>query len=144
MLSAQCTDERVNRVTPVLFDRWPEPADLAVALADEVEDVIRPLGMFRQKTAALKRSAQAIVDRHYGRVPAELDVLVALPGVGRKTAKVVLGEGFGISAGITVDTHVRRLARRLGLTTLEDPEKIAAELEGLIPQGRSGSGSPPG
>ncbi len=134
VLSAQCTDERVNRVTPVLFDRWPEPADLAVALADEVEDVIRPLGMFRQKTAALKRSAQAIVDRHYGRVPAELDVLVALPGVGRKTAKVVLGEGFGISAGITVDTHVRRLARRLGLTTLEDPEKIAAELEGLIPR----------
>ena len=129
VLSAQCTDARVNQVTPVLFDRWPGPAELAAAPAEDVEDVIRPLGMFRQKTSALQKVAQAIIDRHNGEVPAEIDALVALPGVGRKTAKVVLGEGFGIPAGVTVDTHVRRLARRLGLTDLEDPEKIAAELE---------------
>ncbi len=133
VLSAQCTDARVNQVTPVLFDRWSGPADLAAAPVEEVEAVIRPLGMFRQKTSALKTAALAIVDRHGGEVPADIDALVALPGVGRKTAKVVLGEGFGIPAGVTVDTHVRRLARRLGLTDLEDPEKIAAELEALIP-----------
>jgi len=134
VLSAQCTDARVNQVTPVLFDRWPGPAELAAAPAEEVEAVIRPLGMFRQKTSALKKAAQAIIDRHNGEVPAEIDALVALPGVGRKTAKVVLGEGLGIPAGVTVDTHVRRLARRLGLTDLEDPEKIAAELERLLPR----------
>jgi len=133
VLSAQCTDARVNQVTPVLFDRWPGPADLAAAPADEVEGVIRPLGMFRQKSAALKRAAQAVIDRHTGKVPTDIDALVALPGVGRKTAKVVLGEGLGIPAGVTVDTHVRRLARRLGLTDLEDPEQIASELEELIP-----------
>lgn len=134
VLSAQCTDARVNQVTPVLFDRWPGPAELAAASAEDVEAVIRPLGMFRQKTSALKNAAQEIIDRHNGEVPAEIDALVALPGVGRKTAKVVLGEGFGIPAGVTVDTHVRRLARRLGLTDLEDPEKIAAELERLLPR----------
>jgi endonuclease-3 len=134
VLSAQCTDARVNQVTPVLFDRWPGPSELAAAPAEDVEAVIRPLGMFRQKTSALKKAAQAIIDRHDGEVPAEIDALMALPGVGRKTAKVVLGEGFGIPAGVTVDTHVRRLARRLGLTDLEDPEKIAAELERLLPR----------
>jgi endonuclease-3 len=133
VLSAQCTDVRVNQVTPALFDRWPGPAELAAAPLDEVEAVIRPLGMFRQKSAALKKTAQAIIDRYNGEVPSEIDALVALPGVGRKTAKVVLGEGFGIPAGVTVDTHVRRVARRLGLTDLEDPEKIAAEIEELIP-----------
>lgn len=134
VLSAQCTDARVNQVTPVLFDRWPGPAELAAASAEDVEDVIRPLGMFRQKTSALKNAAQEIIDRHNGEVPAEIDALVALPGVGRKTAKVVLGEGFGIPAGVTVDTHVRRLARRLGLTDFQDPEKNAAELERLLPR----------
>jgi len=134
VLSAQCTDARVNQVTPVLFDRWPGPVDLAAAPPEDVENVIRPLGMFRQKTSALKTAAQAIIDRHSGNVPADIDALVALPGVGRKTAKVVLGEGFGIPAGVTVDTHVRRLARRLGLTDLDAPEKIAAELEELVPQ----------
>ena len=134
VLSAQCTDARVNQVTPVLFDRWPGPAELAAAPAEDVEAVIRPLGMFRQKTSALKKAAQTIIERHNGEVPAEIDALVALPGVGRKTAKVVLGEGFGIPAGVTVDTHVRRLARRLGLTDFQDPEKIAAELERLLPR----------
>lgn len=134
VLSAQCTDARVNQVTPVIFERWPGPADLAAASQGELESVIRSTGMFRQKASALRGSARAIVERFGSEVPAEIDALVSLPGVGRKTAKVVLGEGFGIAAGVTVDTHVRRLARRLGLTELEDAEKIAVELEGLIPR----------
>jgi endonuclease-3 len=90
--------------------------------------------MFRQKASSLRAAAGSVVAEHGGDVPEDLEALVALPGVGRKTAKVVLGEGFGIAAGVTVDTHVRRLARRLGLTRLEDPEKIAAELEALLPR----------
>ena len=131
VLSAQCTDVRVNKVTPSLFERWPRPEDLASATQEDVEMMIRPTGMFRQKASSLRAAAEILVSEHDGEVPGELEALVALPGVGRKTAKVVLGEGFGITAGVTVDTHVRRLARRLGLTRLEDPEKIAAELECL-------------
>jgi endonuclease-3 len=134
VLSAQCTDVRVNTVTPELFARWPRPEDLASASQEEVEEIIRSTGMFRQKASSLRAAAGIVVSEHGGGVPEDLDALVALPGVGRKTAKVVLGEGFGIAAGVTVDTHVRRLARRLGLTRLEDPEKIAAELEALLPQ----------
>jgi endonuclease-3 len=134
VLSAQCTDVRVNKVTPVLFARWPRPEDLASASQEEVETIIRSTGMFRQKAASLRAAANIVVSEHGGVVPEDLDALVALPGVGRKTAKVVLGEGFGIAAGVTVDTHVRRLARRLGLTRLEDPEKIAAEIESLLPR----------
>jgi endonuclease-3 len=134
VLSAQCTDVRVNKVTPVLFARWPRPEDLASASQEEVETIIRSTGMFRQKAASLRAAANIVVSEHGGVVPEDLDALVALPGVGRKTAKVVLGEGFGIAAGVTVDTHVRRLARRLGLTRLEDPEKIAAELASLLPR----------
>jgi endonuclease-3 len=134
VLSAQCTDVRVNKVTPDLFARWPRPEDLALAAQEEVESVIRSTGMFRQKAASLRTAAGIVASDHGGDVPKNLDDLVALPGVGRKTAKVVLGEAFGIAAGVTVDTHVRRLARRLGLTRLEDPEKIAAELESLLPQ----------
>ena len=134
VLSAQCTDVRVNKVTPELFVRWPRPEDLASASQDEVETIIRSTGMFRQKAASLRAAAGIVVSEHGGVVPEDFDALVALPGVGRKTAKVVLGEGFGIAAGVTVDTHVRRLARRLGLTRLGDPEKIAAELETLLPR----------
>jgi endonuclease-3 len=134
VLSAQCTDARVNQVTPGLFARWAGPSDLAAAPQGEVEEVIRSTGMFRQKAASLRAAAGIIATEHKGEVPGDLDALVALPGVGRKTAKVVLGEGFGIAAGVTVDTHVRRLARRLGLTRLEDPEKIAAEIEALLPK----------
>jgi len=134
VLSAQSTDVRVNAVTPELFARWPRPADLAAASQEEVEAVIRSAGMFRNKARLLRATARVLEDEYDGEVPAEIDALVALPGVGRKTAKVVLGEGFGIAAGITVDTHVRRLARRLGLTRFEDPERIAAELEGLLPR----------
>jgi endonuclease-3 len=133
VLSAQCTDVRVNGVTPELFARWPGPANLASASQEDVETVIRPTGMFRQKASSLRNAARIVVEEHDGKVPRDLEALVALPGVGRKTAKVVLGEAFGIAAGVTVDTHVRRLARRLGLTRLEDPEKIAAELESMLP-----------
>ena len=134
VLSAQCTDERVNQVTPDLFDRWPAPAELAAAPLGEIEEVIRSTGFFRNKARSLKGSARAVVAVHGGRVPADLESLVALPGVGPKTAKVVIGEAYGIAAGVAVDTHVRRLSRRIGLTRLEDPEKIAADLENLIPQ----------
>jgi len=134
VLSAQSTDARVNTVTPTLFVRWPGPGDLAGAPQAEVEEVIRSVGMFRQKAAALRQAARIVAERHGGEVPADMEALTELPGVGRKTAKVVLGEGFGIAAGVTVDTHVRRLARRLGLTSLEDPEKIASELEDLVPK----------
>jgi endonuclease-3 len=134
VLSAQCTDVRVNQVTPELFARWPRPEDMALATQEEVESMIRSTGMYRKKASSLRVAAGIVVSEHDGRVPENLEALVALPGVGRKTAKVVLGEGFGIAAGVTVDTHVRRLARRLGLTRLDDPEKIAAELESLLPQ----------
>jgi endonuclease-3 len=133
VLSAQCTDVRVNQVTPELFTRWPQPSDLAAASQDKVEEVIRSTGMYRQKASSLRAAARIVAGEHGGEVPQDLETLVALPGVGRKTAKVVLGEAFGIAAGVTVDTHVRRLARRLGLTRRQDPEKIAAELEELLP-----------
>ena len=134
VLSAQCTDVRVNQVTPDLFARWSHPADLASASQEDVEAVIRSTGMYRQKASSLRAAARIVASEHGGSVPDNLEALVALPGVGRKTAKVVLGEGFGIATGVTVDTHVRRLARRLGLTRLEDPEKIATELEALLPR----------
>jgi endonuclease-3 len=134
VLSAQCTDVRVNRVTPELFRKWPNPADLAAAGQGEVEEVIRSTGMFRTKSKALRATAQIVEHTYGGEVPAEIDALIALPGVGRKTAKVVLGEGFGIAAGVIVDTHVRRLARRLGLTIHDDAERVASELEEIIPR----------
>jgi endonuclease-3 len=130
ILSAQSTDVRVNQVTPRLFECWPTAADLAAAELAEVEGVVRPVGMFRQKAAAIVGSSRMICEQHGGEVPADLEELAALPGVGRKTAKVVLGE----AAGVTVDTHVRRLANRLGLTELREPEKIAADLEKMVPQ----------
>ena len=134
ILSAQCTDIRVNQVTPELLKRWPRPADLASAEQHEVEEVIRVTGMFRRKASSLRAAAKIVSEKHSGEVPADLEALVALPGVGRKTAKVVLGQAFGISAGVVVDTHVRRLAQRLGLTRGDDPERIATELESLIPR----------
>ena len=134
VLSAQCTDQRVNQVTPALFQRWPSPGDLAAADQSELEGVIRPTGFFRNKARALRAAARSLIADHRGQVPDDLEQLVRLPGVGRKTAKVVLGEGFGVAAGVTVDTHVRRLSRRLGLTRADDPEKIASELEGMIPR----------
>ena len=136
ILSAQCTDKRVNMVTPVLFERYPDPAALAAAKQEDVEEIIRSTGFFRNKAANLVAMAGAIVDRHGGEVPAEMDALVALPGVGRKTANVVLGNAFGRNEGIVVDTHVSRLSQRLGLTAESDPVKIEDSLVPLFPRER--------
>ena len=126
ILSAQCTDERVNMVTPALFARYPDATSLAGAKQDELELMIKSTGFFRNKAKSLLGMANAVVERHGGEVPKTMDELHELPGVGRKTANVVLGNAFGIDEGIVVDTHVRRVSQRLGLTKQEDPEKIAA------------------
>lgn len=136
ILSAQCTDRRVNEVTPALFARFPAPADLASARPAELQDLIRSTGFFRAKAKSLIGCARALVERHGSEVPKSLDVLVKLPGIGRKTANVVLGHAYGINEGIAVDTHVKRVANRLGLVREEDPVKIEAELMALIPSRR--------
>lgn len=127
VLSAQCTDARVNLVTPTLFARFPDPASFAAAKLSEIEEMIRSTGFFRNKAKNIQALSRAILERHDGQVPGNLADLTALPGVGRKTANVVLGDGFGIP-GITVDTHVGRLARRLGMTRATDPVKAEHEL----------------
>lgn len=134
MLSAQCTDERVNMVTPVLFERYPTAAHYADAPLDELEDLIRSTGFFRNKARNIQGCCQALVDNHGGQVPRSMDELVALDGVGRKTANVVLGNAFGIAEGVVVDTHVRRISNRLGLTPRQDPVKIEQDLIGLVPK----------
>jgi endonuclease III len=134
ILSAQCTDERVNLVTPALFARYPGPHELAGADPGEVEELIRPTGFFRAKTRSLMGMAQAVVERYRGQVPSALDDLVTLPGVGRKTANVVLGSFFGIESGVVVDTHVGRLTRRLGLTRHIDPVKAEQDLMAIVPR----------
>jgi endonuclease III len=136
ILSAQCTDARVNMVTPELFGRYPTVADLAAARAEDVEDIIRSTGFFRQKTRSLLGMADAVVERHGGRVPGTMADLVKLPGVGRKTANVVLGNAFDRDEGVVVDTHVRRLSGRLGLTKETTPEKIEQDLIDVVPQER--------
>jgi endonuclease-3 len=134
ILSAQCTDERVNLVTPALFKRFPTPDDLAGARPEVVEDMIRSTGFFRNKTKSLLGMANAVVDRHEGRIPNTMEELVRLPGVGRKTANVVLGNAFGIDEGIVVDTHVTRLSNRLGLTRQQDAVKIEQDLVKIVPR----------
>ena len=134
ILSAQCTDKRVNEVTPALFRRHPTAADYAAAPLAELEESVRTTGFFRNKARALKGLGQALVAEHGGEVPANMAALRALPGVGRKTANVVLGNAFGVDEGIVVDTHVGRLARRLGLTRHGDPEKVERDLMELVPQ----------
>lgn len=133
ILSAQCTDEMVNRVTPELFRRYPTPERLVQAPIREIEKLIRRLGLFRAKARSLKRCAQQLVDNHSGEVPATMKELTRLAGVGRKTANVILGYAFGIP-GIVVDTHCKRLSRRLGLTKNEDPNKIERDLMELLPR----------
>lgn len=133
VLSAQCTDRRVNMVTPSLFDRWPGPEQLAEARIEDLESVIRTTGLHRSKAKNLRETARLIVADHRGAVPRELETMVTLPGVGRKTAKVVLGEAFGIAAGVAVDTHVKRLAGRIGLSASGNPDKVARDLEALVP-----------
>ncbi len=135
MLSAQTTDVQVNRVTEGLFERYPTAADYAGADAAQLEDDIRPTGFYRNKARALQGMARALLEGHDGEVPSTMDELVALPGVGRKTANVVLGNAFGVDEGVVVDTHVRRLSGRLGLTQESDPEKIERDLIPLVPEG---------
>lgn len=132
VLSAQTTDVRVNQVTPALFARYPDAVALAAADPTAVEELIRPTGFFRAKTRSLIGLAQQLVERHDGEVPATMEELVVLPGVGRKTANVVLGNAFDVP-GLPVDTHVGRVARRLGLTELEDPVQVEHALGALIP-----------
>ncbi|HEX6252240.1 MAG TPA: endonuclease III [Gemmatimonadaceae bacterium] len=134
ILSAQSTDRRVNMVTPALFSRYPTPAALAEADVATVEDLVRSTGFFRAKTRSLLGMARGIVERHGGAVPSSMEHLTALPGVGRKTANVVLGNAFGLNEGIVVDTHVKRLVVRLGLTDETDPEKIEQVLMPLVPR----------
>ena len=133
ILSAQTTDVRVNAVTPNLFAKYPTAADYAGADPTELEENIRPTGFFRNKAKSLRGMARALADDHGGEVPRTMDELVALPGVGRKTANVVLGNAFGIDEGVVVDTHVRRLSNRLGFTTQNDPEKIERDLMQTVP-----------
>ena len=133
VLSAQCTDKRVNQVTPTLFSRYPNAVAYAAARREDIEAIIQPTGFFRAKAASIQGIAQALCDRYGGEVPDRLEDLVTLPGVGRKTANVVLGNAFG-TPGITVDTHVGRLARRLGWTTYDDPDKVEADLMALFPR----------
>ena len=137
ILSAQTTDERVNMVTPELFRRYPTAADLAAANPDDVERIIQSTGFFRQKTRSLLGMAQALDERFGGEVPPRLDDLVTLPGVGRKTANVVLSVDFDLP-GLPVDTHVLRLSRLLGLTTETDPVKVELELNKMVPPDERG------
>jgi endonuclease-3 len=135
ILSAQCTDERVNRVTPALFARYRTAADYAGADPEALREEIRSTGFYRNKAKSILGAARAIVERHGGEVPRTMEELTALPGVGRKTANVILGNAFGVP-GMVVDTHVARVARRLGLTRGEDPVKIEYDLMALFPEGR--------
>ena len=138
ILSAQTTDEAVNSVTPTLFARYPTPADLAAADPEDVEVLIHPTGFFRAKTRSLLGMAAALEERFGGQVPAAMEDLVTIPGVGRKTANVVRSVGFGLP-GLPVDTHVGRLSLRLGLTTETDPVKVESELNALVPGRDRGS-----
>ena len=134
MLSAQTTDVRVNQVTKELFRKYRSAADYAGADPGELEEDIRPTGFYRNKARALRGMARALIEEHGGEVPRTMAKLVALPGVGRKTANVVLGNAFGVDEGIVVDTHVRRVSSRLGLTTSQDPEKIEQDLTAVVPK----------
>lgn len=134
ILSAQCTDARVNQVTPHLFARWPDAQALASAEGLELEDVIRSTGFFRNKARNLLGMAQTLVAKHKGQVPRTMEEMLELPGVARKTANVVLGTAYGLTTGVVVDTHVIRLSRRLGLSRNDDPKKIELDLMQTVPR----------
>jgi endonuclease-3 len=136
ILSAQTTDERVNQVTAELFRRYPDPEALAAARLADVEEIIRATGFFRSKARNIVGFARAVTVEHEGRVPRSMEELSALPGVGRKTANVILGNAFGIDEGVVVDTHVARLSNRLRFTSEEKPEKIERDLMALFPRER--------
>jgi endonuclease III len=137
ILSAQCTDERVNMVTPSVFERYPSPVDLAAADPTDVEQLVQSTGFFRSKTKSLIGMAQALVERHHGEVPSDLDELTKIPGVGRKTGNVVRSVWFH-EPGLPVDTHVGRITRLLGLTRETDPVKVELELNDLVPPDERG------
>ncbi len=134
ILSAQCTDERVNKVTPALFARFPDAKSLAFAEREELETLIRSTGFYRNKAKNIQGACQKILKDFQGEVPKTMAELLTLPGVARKTANVVLAHAYGIIEGVTVDTHVKRLSNRLGLTTNDDPVKIERDLMALLPQ----------
>ncbi len=134
ILSAQCTDERVNQVTPKLFAAFPTPAALADAPIEVLEDIVRSTGFFRQKAKNIKATAGLVHELHHDELPRTIDGIRALPGAARKTANVVLGTAFGIADGVVVDTHVQRLAMRLGLTRNTTPEKIEQDLMAVVPR----------
>ena len=134
ILSAQCTDERVNKVTPALFDRFPDAASLAIADLVELESLVRSTGFYRNKAKNIQAACRMIVSEFDSVVPNQMEQLLKLPGVARKTANVVLGHAYGINVGVTVDTHVKRLSERLGLTEAKDPVRIEQDLMGLLPQ----------
>jgi endonuclease-3 len=136
ILSAQCTDARVNMVTPPLFREFPDARSMAAASRERIEELIRSTGFFRAKAKSILGAAREIVRLHGGKVPRTIDALVKLPGVGRKTANVVLGNAFGKADGVVVDTHVGRLARRLGWSRHADPVKVEADLNRLVPKAR--------
>jgi endonuclease-3 len=134
ILSAQCTDQRVNQVTPALFRKYPSAAAFAMAPQEELEEAIRSTGFFRNKAKSILGCCRKIVDEFDGEVPPRMEAMVTLPGVGRKTANVVLGTAFGIATGVVVDTHVARLSRRMGLTRHTQPEKIESDLIKALPR----------
>ena len=136
ILSAQCTDKRVNMVTPALFEKYPDAKSLSVAKPETLEEMIKSTGFFRNKTKSLLGMSRAVLEQHGGKVPSAMDALVKLPGVGRKTANVVLGNAFGIDEGVVVDTHVSRLSNRLALSRETDPVKIEQDLMRLYPKER--------
>jgi endonuclease-3 len=136
ILAAQTTDVQVNKITPQLFERWPGPAEHAGADPSEVQEVIRSTGFYRNKQKSIQGAARMIVEEYDGRVPDTMDELVRLPGVARKTANIVLGDAFGKAEGIAVDTHVKRLSKRLGLTEYTDPVRIERDLVGLFDRDR--------
>jgi endonuclease III len=136
ILSAQCTDERVNQVTATLFPKYPTPKDFAYANPAELEKEIRPTGFFRNKTKSIMGASKKIVEEFHGEVPRTMDELLTLPGVARKTANVALGTAFGIAVGVVVDTHVLRLSERLDLTKNTEPKKVELDLMKVIPQDR--------
>ena len=136
ILSAQCTDKRVNMVTPALFARYPTAEAFADADPAELEGMIKSTGFFRNKAKSILGMSAALVERHGGEVPATMEELVRLPGVGRKTANVVLGNAFGVDEGVVVDTHVARVSQRLGLTAAADPVKIEQDLMARVPRER--------
>lgn len=134
ILSAQCTDERVNQVTAILFKKYPDPFQMAKAKVKDLEKIVHPTGFYHNKAKNIKACSQALIDRHQGVVPQELEHLIELAGVGRKTANVVLGNAFGIPSGVVVDTHVKRLSQRFGWTQSDNAVVIERELSEVVPK----------